>query len=164
MRTALVILLFSIAVPVMGQEQLVLLKRDRVIGRLTEGDYIYCKMKDGALRQGIINELEEFNIITNNDTIPFPEIASINLRHRRGALPTIGRGLITAGVLYFTIDQVNTLIVDGQEGIDSDVVTASAALVGTGLILIYLKSKYQRVGGGIVLRTIDYTSRFYKLN
>ena len=164
MRAAIVIFLIGLTLPALGQEQLVLLKRDRVIGRFTEGDYIYCKMKNGSPRQGIINELEEFSIITNNDTIAFNQIASINLRHRRGALPTIGRGFITAGVLYFAVDQVNTLIVDGQEGIDSGVVTASAALVGTGLVLIYSKSKYQRVGGGIVLRTIDYKSRFYKLN
>lgn len=69
--------------------------------------------------------------------------------------------MMIAGVGYFVIDQINTLIVDGQNGIDEQVVITSVALTATGAALSFIRSPYQKLRG-LSLRTIDPTSRYYQ--
>lgn len=147
-----------------AQKQFILLKRQTVVARFNEGEYIRLKLKNKSFKEGRIMQLQDGLIITSNDTIPFISIDRINTKGRRSksTQADIGRLLMIAGVGYFAIDQVNTLFfIEGQSGIDEGVAITSAALAGTGAILLLTRSPYLKVRG-LSMRTIDYTSRFYK--
>jgi hypothetical protein len=148
---------------VYGQNQLILLKRGDVIARFTEGESIKCELKDKTIKEGIAIRFNDFSIITLNDTIPFQSIYRINVKGRRKAttLNKLGTVMMIAGVGYFVIDQVNTLIVDGQNGIDDQVVITSVVLTATGAALRFIRSPYQKLRG-VSLRTIDPASRYYR--
>jgi hypothetical protein len=70
--------------------------------------------------------------------------------------------LFISGIGYFAIDQVNRLIVKGAEDFDEQVAITSLVLTASGAAILFLRSPYKKVYGH-TLKTIDYTSRFYKL-
>lgn len=147
-----------------AQKQFILMKRQTVVARFSEGEYIRLKLKNRSYREGRIMQLQDGLIITSNDTIPFISIDKINTKGRRvkDTQASIGKLLMVAGIGYFAIDQVNTLFfIEGQSGIDEGVAITSAALAGTGVVLLLTRSRYLKVRG-LSMRTIDYTSRFYK--
>lgn len=145
-----------------AQKQLVFLKRETVVARYTEGDYFRCKLKNGEYREGRIIALREFAIITTNDTLAFSQLGKVRLKPQKTSVTSgIGGALFVGGILYFTIDQFNTLFVDGQKGIDSGVVKASLIMTSAGAALIFIKPKYRKAWK-YRLRTIDYTSPFYR--
>lgn len=158
----IVLTVFSITL-VNGQNQLILLKRGDVIARFTEGETIKCELKDKTIKEGVAIRFNDFAIITLNDTIPFQSIYKINVKGRRKSttLNKVGTVMMIAGVGYFVIDQINTLIVDGQDGIDEQVVLVSVGLTAAGAALRFIRSPYQKLRG-ISLRTIDPTSRYYR--
>jgi hypothetical protein len=158
----IVLTVFSIIL-VNGQNQLILLKRGDVIARFTEGETIKCELKDKTIKEGVAIRFNDFSIITLNDTIPFQSIYKIDVKGRRKSttLNKVGTVMMIAGVGYFVIDQINTLIVDGQDGIDEQVVIVSVGLTAAGAALRFIRSPYQKLRG-ISLRTIDPTSRYYR--
>ncbi|HNV27961.1 MAG TPA: hypothetical protein PKJ83_02420 [Cyclobacteriaceae bacterium] len=164
LRFVFLVILTTVSVTLVnGQKQLILLKRGDVIARFTEGEYIKCELKNKTIVEGIAIRFNDFSILTLNDTIPFESIYKINVKGRRKAntLNKLGTVMMIAGVGYFVIDQINTLIVDGQNGIDEQVVITSVALTATGAALRFIRSPYQKLRG-LSLRTIDPTSRYYQ--
>lgn len=148
----------------LAQKQLVLLKNGQPVGRFTEGDYIRLIMKDGSRREGKIIELLEFSAITSNDTVQFNKIHKVGIpkNQRRGIAPLFGGLFLVAGVTYLGIDLVNSALGYNPEGVDKSVVQTSAAMIGVGSILFFIRPKYRRVNNGTFLRTVDYKSKFYK--
>jgi hypothetical protein len=69
-----------------AQKQIILLKRESVVARFTEGEYLRCKLKNKEKREGKILELTETQIITSNDTLWISSIESLNLKGRRIAI------------------------------------------------------------------------------
>lgn len=165
MRTSFLIIVILFCVfELQAQKQFILLKRQSVVARFSEGEYIRLKLKNGSFREGRIMQLQDGLIITSNDTIPFISIGKINVKgHRKkDTQSSLGKLLLIAGVGYFAIDRVNTwFFVEGQSGLDEGVSITSAALAGTGALLLFAKSPYMKVRG-LSMRTIDYTSRFYE--
>jgi len=162
LRILFVVLLFSFTAS--AQKQLVLLKSGKPVGRFTEGEYIYVIMKDGTAREGMIIELLEFSVITSNDTIQFNKIHKVGIpkAERRGAAPLVGGLLFAGGAIYVGLDLVNSALGYNPEGVDRQVIVASATLMTVGSALIFIKRKYRRVNNGTFLRTVDYKSKFYK--
>jgi hypothetical protein len=147
-----------------SQNQLVLLKRGNVIARFNEGETMKFKMRDKSVLEGVAIRFTDVSVITLGDTVDFAAIEKINVKGRRKSttLNKVGTVLMIAGIGYFVIDQVNTLLfVEGQSGIDQDVVKASIALTATGAALKYIRSPYQKLRG-ISLRRVDSSSRYYK--
>ena len=164
LRFVFLVILTTVSVTLVnGQKQLILLKRGDVIARFTEGEHIKCELKNKTIVEGIAIRFNDFSILTLNDTIPFESIYKINVKGKRKAntLNKLGTVMMIAGVGYFVIDQINTLIVDGQNGIDEQVVITSVALTATGAALRFIRSPYQKLRG-LSLRTIDPTSRYYQ--
>lgn len=146
----------------LAQKQLIFLDRETVVARYTEGDYFRCKLKNGERKEGKIIALREFAIITTNDTLAFTQLGKVRFKPQKTSVTSgIGGALFVGGILYFTIDQVNTLFVDGQKGIDKGVVKASLMMTSIGAAMIFIKPKYRKVWKYRV-RTIDYTSPFYR--
>ena len=166
MKYALIkfLLLFLLASPCLAQKQFILLKHGKVVQRFLEGEYIKCVMKNGQHKEGIIVELADFSMITSADTIPFIKIEKIDIRSHHSFNLTQGFGglFFVSGILYFSLDQLNGATGHGPKGIDKGVTVASASLVAAGLAIVFIKPRYQKVNHGVFMRTIDYTSPFYK--
>ncbi|MEY4929628.1 MAG: hypothetical protein RI909_352 [Bacteroidota bacterium] len=147
-----------------AQKQLILLKRESVVARFTEGEYLRCKLKNKTKKEGKIIELTDTHLITSNDTLTISSIESLNMKGRRKISVTSGIGglLFVSGIGYFAIDQANRLIVKGAGDFDEQVAITSLALTATGAAILFIKSPYKKVYGH-ALKTIDYTSRFYLL-
>jgi hypothetical protein len=143
------------AVSAKAQKQLILLKRESVQVR---------KLKNKEKREGKILELNETQIITSNDTLLIGSIESLYVKGKRKVNVTRGIGglLFIGGIGYFAIDQVNRLIVKGADEFDEQVALTSLAMTATGAAILFIHSPYKKVYGH-TLKTIDYTSRFYKL-
>lgn len=159
----LLLLLFT-SCTLHAQKQLILVKKESVVARFTEGEYLRCKLKNKQKKEGKILELTDTHIITSNDTLTISSVESLNMKGRRKIDVTSGVGglLFIGGIGYFTLDQVNRLIVDGQKDFDKKVAYTSLAMTATGAAILFLRSPYKKVYGH-TLKTIDYTSRFYKL-
>ncbi|MBL7849916.1 MAG: hypothetical protein JNN04_03360 [Cyclobacteriaceae bacterium] len=159
-----------------AQKQLVLLKNGKPVGRYVEGEYVYFVMKDGTQRQGAILELLEFAAIISVapkadtsrlvpvDTIHYIKTQKILIPkdERRGIAPLLGGLLATSGAVYLGLDLVNSALGYNPPGVDTGVVVTSAALMGVGSSLIFIRPKYRRVGNGTIMRTVEYGSKFYK--
>ncbi len=158
------IFLFSIG-SLYGQKQLVLVKRESVVVRFTEGEYLRCKLKNKQKKEGKILELTDTHIITSNDTLSITSIESLSMKGKRKTNVTRGIGglLFIGGLGYFAIDQVNRLIVDGADDFDEKGAIISLSVAATGAAILFIKRPYKKVYGH-TLKTIDYTSRFYQLD
>src|SRR5580765_2378304 len=118
LRFTLAILLLSITILSLGQTQLVLVNRDKVLARFGYGDdFIYKLKKSTRYTHGVMLGATEFGVIAFNDTIPFTSIERVSLKgHGQSNLLTlVSKFLITAGIAYFTIDQFNNIVVQGQK-------------------------------------------------
>lgn len=153
------------AVSAMAQKQLILLKRESVQVRFTEGEYLRCKLKNKEKREGKILQLTETQIITSNDTLWMSSIESLNVKGKRKVSVTKGIGglLFIGGLGYFAIDQINSLIVKGADDFDEKGAIISLSVAATGAAILFIKRPYKKVYGH-TLKTIDYTSRFYRLD
>lgn len=161
---SLFIFLFSIS-SLYGQKQLVLVKKEAVVVRYTEGEYMRCKLKNKQKKEGKILELTETHVITTNDTLAITSIESFNLKGKRKIDVTRGIGglLFLGGLGYFAIDQINRLVVDGAQDFDEKGAIISLSVAATGAAILFIKRPYKKVYGH-TLKTIDYTSRLYRLN
>jgi len=148
-----------------SQKQLVLVKRESVVLRFTEGEYLRCKLKNKQKKEGKILELTDTQVITTNDTLSIVSIESLSMKGKRKTNVTRGVGglLFVGGLGYFAIDQVNSLIVDGADDFDEKGAVISLSVAAVGAAILFIKRPYKKVYGH-TLRTIDYSSRFYELN
>ncbi len=147
-----------------AQKQLILLKRQTVVARFSEGEYFSCQLKDKSKKEGRLLRLEDAFLVTSNDTILFETIYRINVKGKRKVDVTSGVGglLFIGGIGYFAIDQVNSLLfIKSQQGLDKGVTITSLAMAGTGALILFTRSKYQKIRG-LSFRTIDPNSRFYQ--
>lgn len=90
----------------------------------------------------ILTNILDSGFVSNNDTIQFSTINTINIKGKResGIVNAAGPVLITAGVVLVAIDAINRgLVQDGGYTWDSSIGTTSAILVTTGALIMILK-------------------------
>lgn len=163
MKVWITLLLVVIPASLLAQKQMVMIRHDEVVARFKEGDYVKVKLKNGQKKEGAIVELNEFDMVTTSDTILFTKIWTIrNIETKRSFSSGIGGLLFVGGVMYFTIDRLNSAFGYNPAPIDPTVVKTSAILAGSGLTLILLNPRAAKAKPGTSIRTIDYTSVFYK--
>jgi len=128
------------------QHQLIVLKYDDVVARFNPGQPFAFKYKGQKEKiSTYIRDIQESQIITYDDTISIYEIDRIYFE-QRGFHQTIGTALIIAGVGRFVIDQINNLVVHGnQPSLDSEVNQFSISTVVLGLPMRLIKKKSQRM-------------------
>jgi hypothetical protein len=166
MRHAFILLISIVTInSLYSQKQLVLVKRESVVVRFTEGEYLRCKLKNKQKKEGKILELTDTQVITSNDTLALTSIESLNVKRKRKVDVTRGIGglLFIGGLGYFTIDQINRLVVKGAEDFDEKGAIISLSVAATGAAILFIKRPYKKVYGH-TLKTIDYTSRLYRLD
>lgn len=146
-----------------AQKQLVLLKGEKVMLRLYPGDEIELKMRGNEDHiYSYVNNLFDTAVLAHETLIPFSRIERIYFI-RPSFMNRVGKGLVIGGIGYFLIDQLNTIIVQGEGmSIDENVTRTSAIMVGLGLPMMLIKKKSQRMKPGYHLLTVEAGSPFYK--
>ena len=146
-----------------AQKQLVLLKGQKVILRLVPGDDIELTMKGNEDRiYSYVNNLFDTALLAHKTLIPFSKIERIYFV-RSNFMNKVGTALIIGGVGYFLIDQLNTVVVQGNDpNFDENVTKTSVAMVAVGIPMMLIKKKSQRMKPGYHLLTVQPGSPFYK--
>lgn len=142
--------------------QLVLLKKQKILLRLQYGDDIVFKLKgsDDIVRS-YVNNIYDTAVMAHKTVVPFHKIERLYFKNGT-LLNMIGGALVVGGVGYFAIDQLNEIVVQGEEAsLNENVTTASIAMVATGLPLMLIKKKSQRMKAGYRLLAVDSDSPFY---
>lgn len=150
--------------PCDAQRQLVLTKGEKVMLRLYPGDEITVSLKSAKKRKikSYINSLSDSGVMLHNTHVPFQNIERIYFK-RSSFQHVIGGLLVTGGVGYFLIDQINVVLVNGEKAnLDEKVTIPSMVMIGTGLPLLLLRKKYQTIGRKYRLRMVDKGSVFFK--
>jgi hypothetical protein len=145
-----------------AQRQLVLLSGDHVVFRFRRGDNFHSKL-DGQKQEhwGFLVEINEFNMITSQDTIDFRKIDKV-LVPGKPMTKRLGRKLVTAGVGLFVIDQLNiTLIQHNKPNLDSKVWKTSALIASAGVPMLFFKKNWKKIGRGSKLISVGRDSRYY---
>jgi hypothetical protein len=148
---------------VQAQKQLLLLKGERVKLRLNPGDDIVYRLKNSkTIRRSYVNNLTETTLFTHSDTVPFHTIDRIYFRQPR-FYNKVGSRLFAGGIVLFVFDQVNNSWIHNKEtSLDGDVTIVSVALVATGLPLMLIRKKSQRLNYKFRLIMVEKGSIFYK--
>lgn len=146
-----------------AQKQLVLLKNEKVKLRLYPGDEIIYRLKgDNQIQKSYINNLFDTALVAHHTVVPFHKIDRIYFK--QGNFGNVVGGLmVVGGAGYFLIDQINVVVVQGNEAdLDRGVALSSAVLVAVGLPMMLYKKRHQTIGGKIRLRMVEKGSVFYK--
>jgi hypothetical protein len=146
-----------------AQNQLVLLKGEKVKLRLYPGDDFVYKLKgSNEVISSYINNLSDTSVVAHRDVVPFYNIDRIyfkqsSFRHVVGGL------LVVGGAGYFLIDQVNNVIVHGNKAdLDEGVARTSGIMLAVGLPMMLIHKKSQKLGGMYRLLMVKKGSPFYK--
>ncbi len=155
----------------LGQSQLILLNRERVLARFSYGDdFTYKLKKSKHYTASFITDLKEFSVITFNDTVPFSEIDQVSLKgiprkrlSRPHAAVLFSKLLIIAGLSYFLIDEFNNIVVQGNKpDLDPAIWKPSLVLVTVGYSLTLIYKRSQRIRYPAKLITVQRGSPFYR--
>ena len=101
-----------------------------------------------SFERNTITNILDSALVTNNDTISFSEISTVNVKSKRetGIVSAAGPVLISAGVVLLAIDAINRgLIQEGGYTWDSGIGATSAILVTTGALIMVLKKDKKNV-------------------
>jgi hypothetical protein len=130
--------------------------------RFNPGDQFIVSLKGEKQKlDSYINNLFDTAVLLHQTIIPIHKIDKVYFR-QSGVINLIGKFLVVGGVAYFLIDQVNVVLVNGEEAnLDDNVTTISAAMVAAGLPMMLIKKKSQRIKGKYRLMTVQRGSPFY---
>lgn len=164
-KIVLVFLMWAPALSSFGQNQLVLFNREKILARFSNGDdFVYKRRNAKHYTKSFVTDLKEFAVVTFNDTVPFSEIDRVSLKgfpHKRFSL--LSKLLITGGLLYFVIDQVNNIVVQGNKpDMNPAVWRPSLVLVSVGFALKVVHKNSQKIRYPARLVTVARGSRFYQ--
>lgn len=161
MNKLAVVALLLLPLSLFSQNQLVLIKNDEVVMRYRAGDDLKYKRKNGEKFSGFIVEVNDSSIITSNDTVATHQIEKVYFP-KGNFLNVVGGFLVTGGALLFIIDQVNTIVVEGDKAsLDGRVSRITLVSLTLGLPLMLIKKQAHRVGFKKRLRIVDRESPFY---
>ncbi|HLT79760.1 MAG TPA: hypothetical protein VKZ86_01950 [Cyclobacteriaceae bacterium] len=159
----LLLICFFCGADATAQNQLLLLKNQDVLLRLRAGDNFAFRVKGSKeVRRTYINALSDTAVVTQRDTVPFRIIDRVYFRsetfvHRLGLFLMIG------GIGYFAVDQLNTVVVHGEDArLDRDVTTASLVMLAAGVPMRYIGRNSRKVRGRVRLLMATPESPFYR--
>lgn len=142
---------------------MVFLKHGSVVARFSEGSYFRCILSDGRHKEGVIMELDEFSMMTSLDTIPFLSIGKMDIKsqHHINVQSGIGGLFFLGGTIYLVVDGANKALGYTSGGFDEGDAYA-LAFAGAGAAMIFIRPRYLRMTDGIIIRTIDRDSQYYR--
>lgn len=127
-----------------GQKQLVLVKQNKIIVRITEGEFIRFKRKDqNHFTRGFIGGIHQDYFRIGEDTTYLYDVAAIDLRNRPNSgfkVRQTGIMLIVTGVAVVLIEAFNS------HNVDSGVATVSGTLIATGIFMQFVNNDIFKIG------------------
>jgi hypothetical protein len=148
------------------QRQLIALKDEDVLARYQKGDIIkFMRAHDKELQIQRILDLNDTLIMMNFDSVNYYQIEKLDIKAKQGSKfsERIGSSLIIAGLVLPLADLFNTTVIQDQEAsVSEGVWITSAAMVGTGAALVFIKKPYFKPGRHYHLIIVDERSPFYK--
>jgi hypothetical protein len=135
--------------PCQAQRQLTLIQQNKIVTRFSEGDHIRFQRKDrDYFSSGKITGIsQEYFKMGDEDTTYLYQIKRIDLR----GLPNsgfktaeIGPKLMMAGALLILVEVLNK---SNGSGTDTSLIVVSTALVGSGIIMLFVNNRYFKIGG-----------------
>lgn len=127
-----------------SQKQLVLVKKNKVIVRISEGESIRFKRKgQDHFTKGIIEGIQSESFRIGEDTTFLYDVAAVDLRGRPNGnfkVRQAGVMLILTGTALILIDAVNS----GQVG--SGIAGVSGAFITTGIFMLFVNNDIFKVG------------------
>ena len=162
-KPILLLLLLGFTTTLRAQKQLVLLKGEKVLLRLFPGDEFVYRLKGSKIiRTSYVNNLSDTAVVVHRDTVPFHTIDRIYFSQGR-FYNLLGSALVTFGVGLFLVDQLNTVVVQGESpSLDSWVTTVSATSLAVGVPLLLIRKKSQKMKFRYRLLTVEKGSAFYR--
>ena len=146
MKILLLAGLFSVifSIDVLSQKQLVLVKQNKVIVRISEGEYIRFKRKnEDHFTKGIIEGIQQEFFRIGEDTTYLYNVAAIDMkgRHTSGfKIRESGITLMVAGAVLLIIDAIN------EDKVDSGVVIVSGSFIAAGIIMQFVNDDIYKIG------------------
>jgi hypothetical protein len=161
----LVLLFVTSGYGAMGQNQLLLLKGEEVLLRLNAGDDLVFRTRASKeKRYTYINTLADTAVVTRRDTVPFHTIDRVYFG-RSTFVNRVGLVLVMGGTGYFLIDQINNVIVHGNDArLENSVTLASGTMLAAGLPMMLIGRNYKKIGGRIRLLRVTPESPLYRSN
>ncbi len=155
-------LIFCMSFHAHGQKQFVLLKKQKVILRLNPGDEFVFSLKGKKdVYHSYINNLYDTAVLAHNTLVPFHKIDRIYFKRSTYA-NMIGGLLVIGGVGIFALDQLNTIVIQGEKAtLDDRTVSISLSSLAVGLPMMLIHKKSQRIKRPYHLLTIKEGSVFY---
>ena len=141
---------------VQGQQKLVIRSEDdKRKYEFSEGERIKLKLEDsGEVVKGSWQYASENSFILGGQEVELDNVRWIDVSDKESGIYLLRKGqdlLILAGVGYFTISQLNSLVYHGEFAGGSRVVGVSGALVAGGLVCTALDRAFRKrklpVGG-----------------
>jgi hypothetical protein len=141
----------------------VILKGERVVLRLRPGDEIVFKLKNSKRKWvTYVNNLSDTAVTVHRDVIPYHSIERIYFDQSK-FYNRIGGAMVFGGAALFLIDQLNVVVVNGEDpSLDSWVSTVSLTGIVVGLPMMLLKKKSQKLNYKYHLLVVKKGSPFYQ--
>lgn len=148
------------------QRQLIVLKNEEVLARYQKGDVLhFARAQDKEIQIQRILDLNDTLLMMNMDSVAYYRIKKLDIRGRKQATyaQKLGAVMLVAGVALPLAELFNTgVIQDEGASISSGVAVTSAALVGVGAALVFIKKPYFKPGRKYRMIIVDNRSPFYK--
>lgn len=147
----LCIFLWAGLIELSAQPQLALLKKDRIITRFNEGEYIrFQRRGESDFIRAIITGIHPGYFMLGVDTIYHYEVVKVDVRKKLLAgfkVAPIGKGLMIAGASLFLIDAFNTTVIQGESySLDKSVARGGFILIGVGALMQVVNNNYFKTG------------------
>ena len=137
-------LLLTFSNPGYSQKQLVLIKQNKIVLRISEGEFIRFKRKDqNHFTRGFIGGIQQEYFRIGDDTTYLYNVAAIDLHGRpNSSLITSRSGitLIIAGAVLTLIDALNS------NDVASGTVAVSGALITSGIVMQFFNNDIFKIG------------------
>ena len=128
---------------VYSQKQVVLIKQNKVIVRISEGEFIRFKRKDqDHFTKGIIEGIQQESFRIGEDTTYLYDVAAIDLRGRPNSgfkVRQSGIMLIIAGSALVVINAINS------KDLGSGITVVSGAFITTGIFMLFVNNDIFKV-------------------
>jgi hypothetical protein len=160
---ASMIFVCALIIPVFGQRQVVILKGQQIIWRLKAGDDFIYKLKNKkGKHESFVNNIYDYGILADRDTVRFSDIDRIYFDAPR-FYNRLGGAMVVGGGALFLIDQLNVVVVHGEQpSLDAWVTKVSLTALVVGLPMMLIKKKSQRMNYKFRFLTVRTGSIFYE--
>ena len=155
------VLLFS-RPELLAQRQLLLVRGDKILHHYITGETFKTKLRgDRKEHWGFIVEINEFSVITSQDTFLISDVSKV-LLNGKPIVNKVGKLLVTVGAALVIIDQFNWTVIQGHDPkMDASVWIPATALVSAGIPMLFFQKDWRKIRRGTRLISVDSNSILY---